>query len=344
MVAKRRFVQVDDEPKWDGKNPLQIDVVNALNWYNQEKTDKDAAKYLNTTPSVARDFLTLAWIKRMMSRGLTIGPESLKTIKEMENKFNMVISGDEVESDKPSNVISIQDRIKSKTDEIIGEMEGLIDQYGIRGDHKQLNVYQWFIDNNVKAVHSNKIVEYFRERSKEAMDALSSSDGILKEYYSGYTKTRLMNLLQVYSSIITDAQKLIDNHSKERKPRKKKPVSFEKMSSKIKYLEKDDKLKLQSINPVKIIGAMQLWIFNTKTRKLGVYNGIAGGLKIKGTTILNYEESSSISKTLRKPEKTLELVTNGGKIALRKVLDSINSKSIKLNGRINKYTVLLRVS
>jgi hypothetical protein len=46
---------------------------------------------------------------------------------------------------------------------------------------------------------------------------------------------------------------------------------------------------------------------------------------------------------LRKPEKTLPLVVDSGKIALRKVLDGINSKPSKMNGRIGKDTLLLRV-
>jgi hypothetical protein len=153
-----------------------------------------------------------------------------------------------------------------------------------------------------------------------------------------------LNLLQTYTAIVKDAERLAANASKQRKPRKKKPVSFEKMVAKIKYKVKDDSLKLQSVDPVKVVGAIQLWVYNTKTRKLGVYNAEdESGLKVKGTTIKNYVESTSISKTLRKPEKTLPLVVDGGKIALRKVLDGVNSKPIKMNGRIGKDTLLLRV-
>jgi hypothetical protein len=154
-----------------------------------------------------------------------------------------------------------------------------------------------------------------------------------------------MNLLQTYAAIIKDAEKLASNASKQRKPRKKKPISFEKMVSKIKYLQRDDSLKLQSVDPVKVVGALQLWVYNVKTRKLGVYNAEdEGGLKMKGTTILNYVPATSVSKTLRKPEKVLHTVTEGGKIQLRKVMDGIKAKPTKLNGRINKDTLLLRVS
>ena len=89
---------------------------------------------------------------------------------------------------------------------------------------------------------------------------------------------------------------------------------------------------------------MQLWVFNTKTRKLGVYHADdAGGFSVSGTTITNYTESKSISKTVRKPDLLLPEVLKAGKIALRNLLTGIATKESLLNGRINKDIVLLRV-
>ena len=97
-------------------------------------------------------------------------------------------------------------------------------------------------------------------------------------------------------------------------------------------------------DPANIVGATQLWIFNTKTRKLGVYNSIdAGGLSVKGTTITNYNESTSIQKTVRKPEVILPNVLKGGKIILKKLLPDINAVEQALTGRINSDIILLRV-
>ena len=129
-----------------------------------------------------------------------------------------------------------------------------------------------------------------------------------------------------------------------RKPRKRKPPSFEKMVSKVNYKERDDSLRLVSVDPIKIIGASQLWVYNTKTRNLGVYNALdVSGLGMKGTTLQNYG-SDSIAKILRKPEDVLPDVVTGGKIKLRKVMDNINAKPKKLNGRLNKDTILLRIT
>lgn len=347
-VTKRRVhAPLDSEPKWNSKEPpARVDIIKAFNWYNVEKDEKDAAKYLGVPVSVARDFCSTAWAKRMQERGFVLPPAEAASYIDRTLKLKAALKSKTPTTavSDTSNVISIQERVKAKSEEIIGEMEGLVDEFGMRGAYTKLNAYQWMIDHDVKPIHANRIAEHFRERAKEPMIAASGKDAYLKEAYSTFSKVRLLNLLQTFAAIVKDAERLASNASKQRKPRKKKPVSFEKMVAKIKYKVKDDSLKLQSVDPVKIVGAIQLWVYNTKTRKLGVYMAEdESGLKVKGTTIKNYVESTSISKTLRKPEKTLPLVVDGGKIQLRKVLDGVNSKPIKMNGRIGKDTLLLRV-
>lgn len=349
QVRKRRVhAPVDHEPKWSSKVPPErVDIIRAFNWYNVERDEKDAAKILKCPVSLAREYRTLAWAKRMQERGYVFPAAESATYIDRTLKFKAAMKNKTAvqPESETSNVVSIQERVQAKTDEIIGEMEGLIDEYGVRGTVKEMNAYQWMVDNNVKPIHANRIAEHFRERAKEPMLAASGKDAAVKEAYAAYGKTRLMNLLHAFANIVKDAEKLAANASKQRKPRKKKPVSFDKMVSKIKYKVKDDALKLQSVDPVKIVGAIQLWIYNTKTRKLGVYNAEdESGLKMKGTTIKNFVEATSVAKTLRKPEVTLPLVTDGGKIALRKVMDGIKAKPQKLNGRINKDTLLLRVN
>jgi hypothetical protein len=96
--------------------------------------------------------------------------------------------------------------------------------------------------------------------------------------------------------------------------------------------------------PKDVVGAMQLWVYNTKTRKLGCYHADdAGGLSVKGSSLLNFTESKSVSKKLRKPEATLPEILRGGKVYLRNALDTIKAVASPLTGRINSDTILLRV-
>jgi hypothetical protein len=114
--------------------------------------------------------------------------------------------------------------------------------------------------------------------------------------------------------------------------------------SKMKYAKTHEPLKLVSVNPEDIIGAKELWIFNTKTRKLGKYVAAEyQDLSVKGTSIIGFDENNSVQKTLRKPEEQLKEFKAAGKVALRKFLEDIKAVDIKLNGRINEDTVLLKV-
>ena len=67
------------------------------------------------------------------------------------------------------------------------------------------------------------------------------------------------------------------------------------------------------------------------------------GISVKGTTLIGFDEKTSITKKLRKPEATLKTVVEGGKVGLRKVMENINCKPSDANGRLNKETVILRV-
>jgi hypothetical protein len=71
---------------------------------------------------------------------------------------------------------------------------------------------------------------------------------------------------------------------------------------------------------------------------------MGGALGVKGTAITGFNESKSVQKTLRKPEVQLKEFMAAGKIQLRKFLDDIKATDIKLNGRINLDTILLKVS
>ena len=129
-----------------------------------------------------------------------------------------------------------------------------------------------------------------------------------------------------------------------KKARVKRAPTKEKIVSKLKYMKEEKILKLVSINPVDIIGAQELWTYNTKTRKLFRYiaDSTFGPLNIKGTSIIGFNEANSVGKTLRKPEEKLKEFGKASKVQLRKFLEDIKATPTMGNGRINADMVLLR--
>jgi len=176
----------------------------------------------------------------------------------------------------------------------------------------------------------------------------------LKEGYAHLKKGDIKKFRTAIDELMAALDFIIDSAKANRKPRKAKPKSATKLVEKLKYAKTDEKYKLASIDPSIIVGANELWVFNTKTRKLGKYvaqnidpkgMGRDGtGLSVKGTTIIGFNEKESVQKTLRKPDEQLKAFKGAGKVALRKFMDEIATTDTKLNGRCNPDTVLLKVN
>jgi hypothetical protein len=196
-----------------------------------------------------------------------------------------------------------------------------------------------------KAAHCRIIKDFYSKDLAELNELASGkADEQLREGYSHRSKKQIKNLIAFYQEIMSACDMLSQEAKVNRKPRAKKSVPAEKLVAKLKYKKTDEALKLVSVNPTDIIGAKELWVFNTKTRKLGRY--VAEEYKelgVKGTSLTGYNETLSVCKTLRKPEEKLKEFKAAGKVQLRKFLDDINATDTMMNGRFNEETILLKV-
>ena len=112
----------------------------------------------------------------------------------------------------------------------------------------------------------------------------------------------------------------------------------------LKFQKEFPQLKIVSVNPAEIIGAQQLWVYNTKYKKLTQYvNQSPQGLQIKGTTLIGYDVEKSLTKSVRKPEDTLGGLLKAGKVAIRTFMGDLKTNETKPSGRLNEDTILLRV-
>lgn len=348
-----RFIDTNVEPKFDIEI-TQSQLIAALNWYSQNKVRKDAEKYaqdylkkkhkIDVSDPLKDDIATFGFVCRIVSNGATL-PE--KNQIWFENKI------EQFKKQKKEKVVvatveektgpTIQERIADKIAEIAGDLEGSIDDYILSGFDKMPSPYG-IMHDKTKAMHANRLVEIFKRRRNQFDEVLTSNDPQIKEGYSCFTKTQLKKIVAYCDQIILDCMKIAGESAMNRKPRKRKVKTPEQLVAKLIYQTEFAELKLKSIAPTFIVGAMQLWVYNTKTRKLGVYHAEdAGGLSVKGSSLVNFAESKSIQKKLRKPEVTLPEVLTGGKVAMRNLLDGIRAVASELNGRINKDTILVRV-
>ena len=331
-------------------------LILALNWYSQNKTNKDAEKYVSDffkkklkldIGVLAKECnSTFAYLCRIVYNGGQLGVKDQIWFDNEAQKIQNRLKVKKVTDRKVAvigNVISIQDRIREKSQECIAELEGQLDDY-VTSDYKiDASPYGVMHTMNIKSVHVNRIVEVFKRKRIEFDAVLNTDDKELKEGYSNFTKTQLKKVVAWCDQVILDCQKVMGSATENRKPRKRKVKSPEELVAKVKVLDKFDELKLTSVPTTEIIGAMQLWVYNVKTRKLGCYHAEdAGGFSVKGTSLENFNESKSVHKKLRKPEVSLPEVMKAGKVLLRNYMDSIRAVESALTGRLNADTILLR--
>ena len=344
------------EPKFDVElTPSQL--MQTLSWYSQNKDKKDAFKWaceffkkkhkLDVSSIVKDKISTFGFICRIVLNGGILSTKDqiwfdneVGEVKEKLKGFKSVVD------DKPKGIIiNIQDRIRAKADDCIAELEGQVDELIASGFSANSQPYAVFHTLQIKDAQTKYIVEWAKSKRIEFDDVMNTDDKELKEAYSNFTKPQLKKMVAYFDQVILDCQKVSGEKTKSRKPRKRKAKSPDQLVAKLNYLPEFKELGLTSVKVTDIIGVMSLWVYNTKTRKLGVYHAEdAGGLSVKGSTILNFAESKSMQKKLRKPEVVLPEVLNGGKVILRNLLDGINAVPHWLNGRINKDTILLKVT
>jgi hypothetical protein len=339
------------EPKFSGELS-QTQLTQALNWYAQNRDNKDATKYatdflkkkhkINASEALKTVPSTFGFLCRIVSLGGVLSGSNSTFFDETISKIKQAKP---VAKETTTNGLSIQDHIKRKASDCIGELEGLIDELITTEFKANVSPYATMTGMDVKGAHTKFVIEYFKTRRQEYDEVLTTDDNDVKEAYSNFTKTQLKKLVAYCDQVIVDSMKLAGDAVKSRKPRKRKVKSAEQIVAKMNLCleHKEINLNLKSIDPKTIIGASSLWVYNVKTRKLGVYHALdAVGLGIKGSTIQNFAESKSICKTLRKPGVTIPELLKAGKVALRNILSDIKAAEKPLTGRINADTILLR--
>jgi hypothetical protein len=281
---------------------------------------------------------TAAWLRAEIVKVIEAGKND---IDEVEAKAQ--------ELAKPAVYVpTIQERVKEAAYRMTEELEDAIEGFQTdpeNFDPKAFKVLNLLKGKQVKAAHA-RLIKTLYSRDLAELEELASgqADEQLREGYAHRSRKQIKSLIAFYQEIMMACDMLAQEAKVNRAPRAKKSVPKEKLVAKLKYMKSNEPLKLVSINPVDIIGCSELWIFNTKTRKLGKYVASEfNTLNIKGTTITNFDEFKSIQKTIRKPEEKLKEFKAAGKVQLRKFLDDINATDTKMNGRINEDTVLLKV-
>jgi hypothetical protein len=382
VIAHRTRAVKDNSPSWEGCESWDGDKFHkhfrtSMNYFRLEseiKTYKPViVKWMTEVGCAKEDIVaikkvkdnristTMGAIAHCLLRGMTPQRADFNDGKDtaawLRNAIvNVILEGkddtegeEKVEVKKEVYVPSIQERLREVALGMTEEIEKAYESFQTdpeNFDPKAFKVLNLLKSQQAKAAHA-RIIRDFYARDLAELEELASGKGCeqLKEGYSHRSKKQIRSLITFLQEIQNACTMLMQEAKVNRAPRAKKAVSVDKLVAKLKYKKTDEPLKLVSINPTDIIGSKELWVYNTKSRKLGKY--VANEymeLGVKGTTITGFNESLSVMKTVRKPEEKMKEFKAAGKVQLRKFLEDINATDARMNGRINEEIILLKAS
>lgn len=339
-------------------NPLDYtaSLMRALNYYNSAYENKDKRKwFMSYVGKKSTEFDTLSdWdfrsvgtVIRLKQREQPLNDKDLQFIEDSiaalrlkakgEQKVSALKGAPKEKEAKP--VVSIQDRIAEAASGHIGEINGMVDDF-ITND-TEIDVGSYLKANNVSPQVSKLIPGAFAKTIEELNEVIEGNDKQLVEGYSNIKKVKIKKLIKSLESISDACAQQAVSAKAARKPRAKKEKPASVVAKAVKYMKEFPELKLTSEKPEKIIGSSEVWIYNTKYKKIHVYRSL-GALGIKGTTILNYDVATSGAKTMRKPEQVTGFA-NMTKRTLAGEFKALKTKESAVNGRINEDCIILKV-
>jgi len=354
---------VGSEPSWKDVECTDSKVASAFTWYNYFCTRKDAKAFtleylklgsrpkeeisaISSLPDSAFDF-QLGWLSRMLCVGL-IPSDRIKEV--YANKYKELLKkSKEIKTVKKApqetaQVINIQDRIREKASEEIGEIEGYIDEFILNDCKQKGDIVNLLKSRQYSSVVAKRICDAFISRAKEIEEVIAGEDEQLKEGYSNFSKPELKRFKELLDTIVSETNRMVSDNKPVRKARKAKEKPAALVVAKMNYMKEFAELNLKSVSPEKIVGALQVWTYNTKTKLLGVYNADnAKGITVKGSTLQNFNEQTSIGKRLRKPEVVLPNLLSAGKVQIKKILPDLTTKESILTGRMNDDIIIVRI-
>ena len=353
--------------KLDPSSPdYVINLMRINNWYSTDKTRNDAHKYFvqyvkHNMPSSSKIFaevdekdvhMTYGWMARMLLQGANIRNDHLEGFNKELNRL-FAIGKKRIDAKKnvvtvitPVAVVkrpSIQDAIKDKASEYIGELEGFVDEFCT--EDKDFNLYNHLKGNQIPAPYTTFVKTWAVKKLDQWNEVADSKDSQIVEGYSNFPKRKITKIVKLFESFVEDCNKYGQFKKANRKVRATREKPAIAQIKGLKYKLKDDEFGLTSAKALDLVGAEQVWLFNTKTRKLSVYTSESTkGMTVKGTTLQNWSPEKSKQKTLRKPEEQIKDLLALGKVKLRSFLDNIKSKEQAVNGRINIDTIILKIT
>lgn len=238
------------------------------------------------------------------------------------------------------NAPSPIDRMRNKVyNTIIRELEE-VEEAWMNGEKAEINLFERCQVHGIKANAVNIIIEWLEPRVQEYDDAITKKDEDAVEFFSHLKKPELKRQFKVLSDALADCERVKSASKATRKTRVKKPQAADKQVAKLKFMKDNNEFKVASVNPLLIVGASRVILFNTKNKRIEEYQtDRPDGFEVKGQSLQHVNRSRG--KTLRKPEEFLPIALKKTPKQFEKEFNNLTTKEYNPNARFNDSIIIL---
>ena len=249
-----------------------------------------------------------------------------------------------VEDKKPQR--SVQDYMREKAGVIGGHVEQVIDDF-VEGEYKNPEKFSVMEQLRIHEAPAQAIdvirnpLQFMLDEMREVQEGKCDQ---LKEGYGHLGKIQVRNFIKFLEQGVADCDNYVQVKKASRKPRAIKKKTPAQLVKTFKFCKEFAELSLKSESPTKLVDASEAWLYNTKNRKLihVVADDMMKVFTVKGSSIVGFDTTKTVQKTLRKPAEQIKTITGVGKPAARKNFAEIKATEIKFNGRGNEHIVILK--
>lgn len=348
-----------DEPKL--LLPSGLALSQALNWYNRVAvapeqriawtldymraegcwTAQEMAEFKRRGRKIVGTFSALA---RMLTNGSTLN-DQYKVLLDSALR-DLIGAKEEDELDDDGNIIAMplkvvvkRDRTYATSCELVQFIDDQMDR--VLWGETVSSLYETLVNKGTTQIIARDLKAYYTPQALEFFELNKGKDEQLNEGYAHLNKKTRKAMSGWMMQLVVDLG-LLENAKKASKQvvRKQRTPKKETLIKRLKYANDSVEYKLKSVDPLAIIGAKKLWVFNTKTRQVGAYTADDdSGLSVKGGAITG---GSGFMKKLRKPEEFLATFSGTAK-ALDVKYSAVKSVPVAMNNRVNSAIILLKV-